>query len=275
MTRSDDARDHLAVVKSFMDGKEAREERRITRDLAARLNPVTLTCALASVLPHIAKNQEDDLHSVGVIVTRDRVLFIASSGWTSICAAAPVIDGARVTGDVLADSVTIAPAMVKQLIGFAGLTPKDAFDPQLEVVIEGTGPEKLHLRATDRTGLFEGKSITLPVSEPTRDMASAAKVLESMARYDTVPARTAALAPERIAAFVASAKSWNAEFDIEKVSDSLYRVRCGYYWHGLINVATPANDEQKMLETTARTSNRHQWAEYLQGLGQELVHAFR
>lgn len=43
MANTDDARDHLTVVRQFIDGSPPAEERRITRDLSARVDPVDFT----------------------------------------------------------------------------------------------------------------------------------------------------------------------------------------------------------------------------------------
>lgn len=275
MNAKKDADDHLAVVKDFMDGKEARETRRVTRDLSARINPIQLTSALAAVLPHVAKDDASDNHHVGLVFTYDNVLILASSGRTSIVTKTPARDGARVTGDVVADSIILTPVMAKQLMGFAGLTPKEAWDPEIELTVTGTGPDKIRIRATDRTGLFEGKSLTLPVQEPTQNLARTAKILESMAAQNPRATRTYAAPAECLELFVTSAKKWGTDFEVDSITDSLWRVTADGLFYGLIASPTITDSNEQSALADDRQKTRHRWFADLTGVGQELVKGFQ
>ena len=275
MNAKDDADDHLAVVKNFMDGREARETRRITRDLAARINPIHLTSALAAVLPHVAKDDDSGNHHVGLVFTYDNVLLLASSGRTSIVTKTPARDGARATGDVVADSIILTPVMAKQLMGFAGLTPKEAWDPEVELTVTGTGPDKIRIRATDRTGLFEGKSLTLPVQEPTQNLARIAKILESMAAQTSRATRTYAAPAECLELFVTSAKKWGADFEVDSITDSLWRVTADGLFYGLIASPTVTDSNEQAALADDRQKVRSRWFSDLTGVGQELVKGFQ
>lgn len=275
MNAKHDADDHLAVVKNFMDGKQTRETRRITRDLSARINPIQLTTALAAVLPHVAKDDASDNHLVGLVFTYDNVLLLASSGRTSIVAKSPARDGARVTGDVVADSIILTPVMAKQLMGFAGLTPKEAWDPEVELTVTGTGPDKIRIRATDRTGLFEGKSLTLPVQEPTQNLARTAKILESMAAQNSRATRTCAAPAECLELFVTSAKKWGTDFEVDSITDSLWRVTADGLFYGLIASPTITDSNEQAALADDRQKTRSRWFADLTGVGQELVKGFQ
>lgn len=275
MNAKQDADDHLAIVKDFMDGKQARVTRRITRDLGARINPISLTAALAAVLPHVAKDDTSDNHFIGLIFTRDNLLALASSGRTSIVCKTPARDGARVTGDVVADSIILSPLMAKQLMGFAGLTPKDAWDPEMELEVTGTGPDKIRIRATDRTGLFEGKSLTLPVAEPTQDLARTAKILESMAAQSARTTRTFAAPAECLELFITSAKKWNTDFEVDSINDTLWRVTAEGLFHGLIAGPAVADRAELAALADSRQAVRSKWMDELNGVGQELVKGFQ
>lgn len=275
MNAKHDADDHLAVVKNFMDGKEARETRRITRDLSARINPIHLTSALAAVLPHVAKDDESGNNHVGLVFTYDNVLLLASSGRTSIVAKTPARDGARVTGDVVADSIILTPVMAKQLMGFAGLTPKEAWDPEVELTATGTGPDKIRIRATDRTGLFEGKSLTLPVHEPTQNLARTAKILESMAAQNPRATRTYTAPTECLELFVTSAKKWGTDLEVDSITDSLWRVTADDLFYGLIAAPTITDSNEQAALADDRQKTRSRWSTDLTGVGQELVKGFQ
>ncbi|MGZ1491507.1 hypothetical protein [Brevibacterium sediminis] len=275
MNAKHDADDHLAVVKNFMDGKQTRETRRITRDLSARINPIHLTTALAAVLPHVAKDDESGNHHVGLVFTYDNVLLLASSGRTSIVAKTPARDGARVTGDVVADSIILNPVMAKQLMGFAGLTPKEAWDPEVELAVTGTGPDKIRIRATDRTGLFEGKSLTLPVQEPTQNLARTAKILESMAAQNSRATRTYAAPAECLELFVTSAKKWGADFEVDSITDSLWRVTADGLFYGLIASPAVTDSNEQAALADGRQKTRSRWFADLTGVDQELVKGFQ
>lgn len=273
MTNADDAKEHLTVVHNFMDGKKERETRRITRDLSARLNPIMFTSALAATLPHVAKDEDAPTHFVGIVFTQANVLTVASTGSTMIVCKIPARDGARVTGDVVADSVTVSPVMAKQLMGFAGLTPKEAWDPELELTVTGTGPDKVTIRATDRTGLFEGKSLRLPVSEPGTDLARAVHVLESMAAQAPRSVRTTSVPAGMLKTFIASAEKFGGDVEVEAISDTLWRISSGTAFYGLAArpVEAAETDEKKLATNDARRKDRDQWSLDLTGLGQELV----
>ncbi|GAA1642762.1 hypothetical protein GCM10009700_31950 [Brevibacterium sanguinis] len=276
MSNADDAKEHLTVIHDFMAGKQDREARRITRDLSARLDPITLTQALAAALPHVPKDPESGNHMVGVVFTADHVLVVASSGLTMIVCKVATINGARVTGDVLADSIILTPTMASQLMGFAGLTPKESWDPEVEVTVTGTGPEKIRIRATDRTGLFEGKSITLPAAEPAEELARAVHVLESMAAQNPRSTRTTVVPADRLKVFLDSAKKYGGEIEIEEITAALWRVSCGKYFYGLAtNPVAPTDEKEKMLTADTRRQTRLQWSDDLTGVGQELVKGFR
>ncbi|WP_423058687.1 hypothetical protein [Brevibacterium linens] len=275
MSAKHDADAHLAVVKNFMDGKEARETRRLTRDLAARINPIRLTSALAAVLPHVAKDDDSGNHHVGLVFTYDNVLLLASSGRTSIVAKTPARDGARVTGDVVADAIILTPVMAKQLMGFVGLTPKEAWDPEVELTVTGTGPDKIRIRAIDRTGLFEGKSLTLPVQEPTQNLARTAKILESMAAQISRATRTYAAPAECLELFVTSAKKWGTDFEVDSITDSLWRVTADGLFYGLIASPTITDSNAQAALADDRQKSRSRWFADLTGVGQELVKGFQ
>ena len=271
------AAEHLAEVKNFMDGKQAREERRITRDLAARINPVHFAAALAATLPHIAKDSDSGNHNVGVIFTRKNILTVASAGWTAIVCKTPVSDDARVTGDVVADSIILTPAMAKQLMGFAALVPKESWKPELEIEVTGTGPDKTKIRASDRTGLFAGKSLTLPVQDATENLARTMQILESMARSTPEQLRTYDPPADRLASFITSAKKWETDFDVESIGPALWRVNADELFYGLMHGSagrTPSNDEAKIALADSRRKNRDSWSLELAGVGQELVKEF-
>lgn len=270
MNAQKDADDHLAVVKNFMDGKTTRETRRITRDLSTRINPIHLTTALASVLPHVAKDDETGNQFVGVVFTRETVLLVASSGNSVIACRVPAIDGAEVTGDVVADSIIILPVMAKQLMGFAGLTPKESWDPQTEITITGTGPESLRLKATDRTGLFEGKSLLLPVQEPTKNLARALQILESMSVATIGRTKTHDLPNDALSAFTTSAKKWESGLEIESVTSTMWRVRCSTLFYGVISAGINGEELQGKIDQR-HVEDRDKWTGALAGVGQELV----
>lgn len=276
MNAKKDADDHLAVVRDFMDGKQARETRRITRDLSSRIDPVNLTQALAAALPHVPKDTESSNYMVGLVFTRENLLTVTTSGLTMIVCKTATIDGARVTGDVFADSIILSPTMASQLMGFAGLTPKESWDPEMELTVTGVGPEKIRIRATDRTGLFEGKSITLPVNEPTQALARAVQILESMAGQNPRSTRTTDVPADRLKVFLDSSKKFGGEIEIEEITASLWRVSCGKRFYGLAtNPVTPADEQEKMLVADTRRQNRDGWSQALSGVGQELVRGFQ
>lgn len=276
MNAKNDADDHLAVVKDFMGGKQAREARRITRDIGARINPINLTAALAAALPHVPKDSESDNHQVGVVFTRDNILTIASSGLTMIVCKTPTTTPAKVTGDVVADSIVITPTMAAQLMGFTGLTPKEAWDPETEITVTGTGPEKLRIRATDRTGLFEGKSITLPANEPDQALATVAHVLESMAGQNPRSTRTTDVPADRLKLFLDSAKKVGGEIEIEEITDSLWRVSSGNRFYGLAtNPVAAVTSDERAVESNRRRDDRERWSLSLSAVGQELVRGFQ
>lgn len=275
MNAKHDADDHLAVVKNFMDGKEARETRRITRDLSARINPIHLTSALAAVLPHVPKDDESGNHHVGLVFTHDNVLVLASSGKTSIVCKSPARDGARVTGDVVADSIILTPVLAKQLMGFAGLTPKEAWDPEVELTVTGTGPDKIRIRATDRTGLFEGKSLTLPAAEPTQNLARTAQILESMAAQSARSTRTYAAPTECLELFIASAKKWGTDFEVDSITETLWRITAEGLFYGLIAAPAVKDSDERAALADARQKVRSKWSTNLAGVGQELVKGFQ
>lgn len=276
MNAQKDADDHLAVVKNFMDGKTAREARRITRDINTRIDPVDLTQALAAALPHVPKDTDSDSHMVGLVFTAENILTVATSGLTMIVCKTATTTGARVTGDVLADSIILSPTMASQLMGFTALTPKESWDPEMELTVTGTGPEKIRIRATDRTGLFEGKSITLPANEPTQALARALQVLESMAGQNPRSTRTTDVPADRLKVFIDSAKKFGGEIEIEEITGSLWRVSCGKRFYGVAtNPVAPTDDHEKMLVADTRRQNRDQWSQSLAGVGQELVRGFQ
>lgn len=272
------AAEHLAEVRNFLDGKQKREARRITRDLSARINPVHFAAALAATLPHIAKDSDSGNHNVGVVFTPKNILTIASSGWTAIVCKTPVSDDARVTGDIVADSIILSPAMAKQLMGFAALVPKESWKPELEIEVTGTGPEKTRIRASDRTGLFAGKSITLPVQEPTEELARTAQILESMAHTTPEQVRTCDPPADRLASFITSAKKWETSFDVESIGPSLWRVNADDLFYGIMHGSagrSPRSDEARIALADSRRKNRDSWAAELTGIGQELVRGFQ
>lgn len=276
MTNADDAKEHLTVIHDFTAGKQDREARRITRDLSARLDPIRLTQAFAATLPHVSKDDDSGNQMVGVVFTAANVLTVASSGSTVIVCRVPARDGASVTGDVVADSVVLPPVMAKQLMGFTGLTPKEAWDPEVELQVTGTGPDKIRIRATDRAGLFEGKSLTLPANDPTQNLARAVHVLESMIDQQPRSTRTSAVPADRLKAFIASAEKYGAvDVEVEEISASLWRITAGKYFYGLATNPITMADEKKITTADERRKNRLEWSDDLTGVGQELVRGFR
>ncbi|MGW9002222.1 hypothetical protein [Brevibacterium casei] len=204
--------------------------------------------------------------------TADRVLVVVTSGLTMIVCTTATIDGARVSGDVVADSIVLSPTMASQLMGFASLTPKETWDPEMEISVTSTGPEKIRIRATDRTGLFEGKSILLPAGEPTKALGRAVHVLESMAGQNPRSTRTTAVPADRLQTFIASAKKYGGQLEIEEITDALWRISCGRRFYGLATNTVESSDEQeKMLTADTRRKHRDQWKTSLTGLGPELV----
>lgn len=117
---------------------------------------VDLRQALMSVAPHVHRSKDFvQYHRVRLTVDPQNVSVTATNQSTSALAIASLWD----SEDGEAGHIDLHPRDVKELLGLFKGTKKSDDEPDAVVEVEATGE---HLKVTDVSGLFPGKSLTLP-----------------------------------------------------------------------------------------------------------------
>ncbi len=153
------------------------------------VNTKDLRQALQSVLPHVATDEAyGSLTRVHVNVTDTNLYVQATNTASATLAIASVWESEGLTGDPNEDSFELAAETAKELLTLfkpSKKSPEDDIGDALRITIT---PKEL--RFLDVSGLFPGKTFTVPNAEPDRSYPNLPKLmLHALAAEVSVPAR--------------------------------------------------------------------------------------
>lgn len=153
------------------------------------VNTKDLRQALQSVLPHVASDESyGSLTRVHFNITDTNLYVQATNTASATLAIASVWESEGLTGDPNEDAFELAAETVKELLTLfkpSKQSPEDEIGDALRITIS---PKEL--RFLDVSGLFPGKTFTVPNAEPDRSYPNLPKLmLHALAAEVSVPAR--------------------------------------------------------------------------------------
>lgn len=125
------------------------------------VNTADFRKALQSVLPHAHDDPETFYAIVRGVVTQENVYLQSTNLYTAGMAIASVWEHEGLTGSLAEDSFDLSVGMAKELLQLfkAKKKPENELDDQLSLEVS-----EAEIAVTDVSGLFPGKSLTLPNS---------------------------------------------------------------------------------------------------------------